>query len=131
MNCSFDERLREAFAEMRTKMATSREIETKIEFAKASIVDEKIRIAIVANQIQRRCQTGDVLTRNPKNRVIYRRVGRALFWESVDTEIKRCEKHVKYYTKRVAILEKRKEHLDKDIAEMEGNIREHLQNRNS
>lgn len=67
----------------------------------------------------------------PRNRGVYRTVGRIFVSGTVDSEIDRQEKDVKQCDERIGILDKQIEYINKGVVEKEKSLRDFVQNRPS
>ncbi|KAI1713959.1 prefoldin subunit domain-containing protein [Ditylenchus destructor] len=110
----FNNQLKKAFQELQTQLIECREKQKNAEVTK-NAMKQNIRIAnIVKNQLE-------II---PPEREVYRTVGRIFLQESVQSEIERQNADVKQCEERIAIIDKQKEYLEKNVSEKENNLRE-------
>uniref|UniRef100_A0A914IAZ6 Prefoldin subunit 1 n=1 Tax=Globodera rostochiensis TaxID=31243 RepID=A0A914IAZ6_GLORO len=115
----FDAQLRKAFQELQGQILESRDKQKNAEITKMAM-KQNIRIAeIVKSQLEK----------VPKDRTVYRTVGRIFLKETVDSEIERQNADIETCTERIAVMDRQKGYLDKTIAETEKNLRELIQTR--
>lgn len=65
----------------------------------------------------------------PRDRVVYRTVGRIFVGGTVDSEIDRQEKDIKQCEERIGILDKQIEYINKGVVEKEKSLRDFVQKR--
>lgn len=65
----------------------------------------------------------------PRDRVVYKTVGRIFVRETVDSEIERQEKDIKQCKERIGILDKQIEYINKGVIEKEKSLRDFVQKR--
>ncbi|KAL3112181.1 hypothetical protein niasHT_012150 [Heterodera trifolii] len=115
----FDAQLRKAFQELQAQILESRDKQKNAELTKMAM-KQNIRIAdIVKSQLET----------VPKDRTVYRTVGRIFLKETVDSEIERQNEDIKTSGERITVMDRQKDYLDKSIAETEKNLRELIQTR--
>ncbi|KAH7714664.1 KE2 family protein [Aphelenchoides avenae] len=115
----FDAQLRKAFQDLQQQTAETKE-KLKTGEATTRAMKQNIRIAeLVKSQL-------DVM---PKERPVYRSVGRIFLQETVVSEVARQDEDVRQCTERIAVLAKQKEYLEKNLADAEKNLRELVQSR--
>uniref|UniRef100_A0A915DK35 UDP-N-acetylglucosamine diphosphorylase n=1 Tax=Ditylenchus dipsaci TaxID=166011 RepID=A0A915DK35_9BILA len=109
----FDSQLRKAFQDLQSQIVENREKQKNAEAMK-NAMKQNIRIAsVVKGQLEL----------IPRDRTVYRTVGRIFLQETVDSEIERQAKDVQQATERIATIDKQKEYLEKSVQESEKNLR--------
>ncbi|KAI6203439.1 hypothetical protein M3Y94_00556400 [Aphelenchoides besseyi] len=116
---NFDEKLRKAIQDLQIQTIATNQRLAEIDHTQR-IMEQNIRVSEVAKaEVQQL----------PKDKAVYHNIGRVFVLRTHEEEIEDQEKDIRTYTANNEELKKTRDYLQKNLTELEKNVRDILQNR--
>ncbi|KAI6182429.1 putative prefoldin subunit 1 [Aphelenchoides bicaudatus] len=121
MSNEFDEKLRKAIQDLQIQTITTNQKLNELNQTER-IMEQNIKVSELAKS---------EVSKLPEDKGVYHSIGRVFVFRQHDEEIADQNKDIEQYKNKLGEISKQREYLQKNLSEMEQNVREILQTRSS